>query len=247
MTNGEGFTALHVNIERKARRGYSVDTGGAVTVGSGDTNTPDTLTVSAGDGWAAGDPVSWPTTDVEIANGDNDPRKDVVFVDPSGQIQVQRGTPAPIPSRFGNRTRFNTPQPAPPDLSTTDGIVLAEVFVGADTSALVSDDVADRRVFATRREVLTSRTLTLSGGATPAADQTFTGVARGDQLQDLSVIVTPDADPPFNGDYSYTVETARGYDDSAGETFVRVQVDWQVDPGQGADFDTRVYVINDEL
>lgn len=248
MANGEGFTGLHENAERKARRGYAVDAGFSVSINTGTLDQSDTLSVASGDAWFGGSPISKASSqDVRIDGGDSDPRKDVVYLDTNGDAQVKKGTPAPVPSDQQGQSRFATYRPTAPDLETTDATILAEVWVPADASSIDSDDFEDRRCFETRRHVLASSSETLTGGNDPALDTTLQNVT-DEQLQDFTVIVTPDTDPSFNADYGISnVDWARQWDDGNSHLDLDVTVTWANDPGSSNDVSATVYAIHEDL
>jgi hypothetical protein len=246
VDNGQAVHAVYLNAERKARRGYSVDTGGTVTINSGNLNDPDTLTVAAADYWFGGQPVSSAQQDVRIDGGAGDPRKDIIYLDGAGNVQVEKGSPAPVPSDQQGTIRFATYRPTPPDLAATDAVLLAEVWVPAGANAITRDDVADRRKFENRRTVLTSQSITLTGGGDPAADVTLDGVV-DDQFQDMAVIVTTDTDPGFAADYGYNYDWTRTWDDTNQQIDVDVGVSWDPDPGAGNDVSATVYVVHKDL
>jgi hypothetical protein len=246
MANGEAYTGLHVNVERKARRGYAVDTGGTVSINSGNLDAADTLTVKATDYWFGGQPVSAAAQSVGIDGGDGDPRKDVVFLDGNGDAQVAKGTPAPVSTDQQGVTRFATYRPTAPDLEATDAVILAEVWVPAGADAIAANDVEQRTAYENRQSVLASQSITLTGGGDPAADVTLDGVV-DDQFQDMAVIVTTDTDPGFAADYGYNYDWTRTWDDTNQQIDVDVGVSWDPDPGAGNDVSATVYAVHKDL
>lgn len=143
FNDGDGIQALDQN-EHSDRWQYSVKSGVDVSPGTND------LTVQCSSG-----EVIFDGTNVSVAAQDNvaldpaddtQPRKDVVYVDANGALKVATGTPeAAVPS---GETRFQTQRPAPNDLSGTDAVVVAEVWVAAGVSDIAAADVRDRRQFA---------------------------------------------------------------------------------------------------
>jgi hypothetical protein len=75
------------------------------------------------------------------------PRKDVIYVDGAGGVQVEPGTPAaPQP---GYASRRQTYHPSPDDMTSTQGAVIATVWVPSNEASqtyTVPDDIRDRRV-----------------------------------------------------------------------------------------------------
>lgn len=146
---GQGYSALDAQAARDRLDGFAVINGLKVTTDGSDL----TLDVgsSAGGGSAtvgqssgSVDTVSLSsagTVTLDAADSTN-PRKDVVYIDTSGTLQVETGVAEPAdPS--GN-VRFETFQPEPPEPSTA-GTILAEVWVAAGTSSIASSDIRDRR------------------------------------------------------------------------------------------------------
>lgn len=245
--NGQSIQALYINQQVKARRGYAIDSGGVVSINTGTLGQADTLSVAAADYWFGGTPTSAAGQDVQIdASDPNYPRKDVVYLDAAGNAQVSKGTPNPVPTSQSGASRFQNWRPAPPDLSDTDAVVLAEVWVPADASGITAGDVADRRVFETVDVILASQAITLTGGAAPAADVRLDGVT-SDQFQDMTVVVSVDADPAFAADYAFNYDHSRVWDDSAGAVDVDVTANWDVDPGAGNDVSATVYAVHHDL
>jgi len=146
---GQGLSALDMEARRDKLDGFSVVSGLAVTTDGTD------LTLDVGQsagggtatvGYSSGsvDTVSLGSaTTVTLTTADPDnPRKDVVYLDTGGTVQVETGVAEPA-APSGN-TRFDTYQPEPP-LPSTTGTVLAEVYVAAGASAIESADIRDRR------------------------------------------------------------------------------------------------------
>jgi hypothetical protein len=141
---GDGYQALDYSEVLKLQQGFGVRTsvggGCAASAGTG-------LDVNVADGEILFDgtvtSVAAQTVTLSAADPD-DPRKDVVYLDGTGTAQVAEGTPAPaLPSGERDRKTF---QPSPPDLSATDAVPVAEVWVGAGVTSLSSGDIRDRRL-----------------------------------------------------------------------------------------------------
>jgi len=141
---GQGYSAADAQAARSRLDGYAVVTGLTPTAGSSGLE----VDVASGEALvgtdANDDPlrVSVGATTVTLSTADSQyPRKDVVYVDDAGTVQVAEGTAdPPLPE---TATLFNTYQPEPPLVRT--GAVLAEVFVAAGATTLGSADVRDRR------------------------------------------------------------------------------------------------------
>lgn len=241
--NGQSVQALYVNAQVKASAGFAVDTGCQVQHQTGDLDQPDTLQVDPGQAWFDQDPVQVAQQNVRIDAGDTDPRKDVVYLDATGTAQVAKGDPNAIPANQSGATRFTTYRPSPPDLSDTDAVILAEVWVPKNASSIQPESVADRRVYETRDVLLASQSFTATGGAFPAADVVLDGVT-DDQFQTLDVVVTVDADPAFAADYGFNYDWTRTWDDTGGHIDIGVQVNWDTDPGAGNDVSLTAHVVH---
>jgi len=141
---GQGYSALDAQAWRDKLDGFAVASGLGVSVDSGLDLTVAAGTATVGETSGSVDTVTLgSSTTVNVGPADStDPRKDTIYIDTSGTVQVESGTPEPAdPS--GN-TQFQTYQPEPPSPST-DGAILAEVWVGAGETTLQSGDVRDRR------------------------------------------------------------------------------------------------------
>ena len=111
------------------------------------------VTCSAGDVWVNNASVSVAGQSVILEPGDDAwPRKDTVYVDALGDLQVATGAPLPVPEEYEGRTARNVPQPSPPDLADIDGVAIAEVWVppgvvgASDLDDADTDYVRDRRL-----------------------------------------------------------------------------------------------------
>lgn len=146
VNDDDGADALDLN-QAFDRWQFSVKSGCAVSINSGTLAQADTLTVASGSVFFDGGGVSVSSQSVQIDAADtSNPRKDVVYVDSSGNAQVAKGSAeAATP---GTATRFETYRPAPSDLSATGAVVLAEVWVPAGASSITASDLRDRRTFA---------------------------------------------------------------------------------------------------
>jgi len=149
--DGDGLHALDETQQHRRGDGYGVvDPGGGaceVTVNSGVLAQSDTLTVASGDVLVSGTTFSLATQTLSLDSAsETNPRRDVVYVDTSGVVQVAKGTPEAVDPSGQSLTRFEFYRPAPPDLASTDGAVLAEVWIPTGASSIQSADVRDRRL-----------------------------------------------------------------------------------------------------
>lgn len=75
---------------------------------------------------------------------DDKPRKAIIYIHQSGEIRTEVGQPADPQPR--GKTRFDTYEPSPPDISEDEGVVIAEVWLGAGAAQVTDDDIRDRRL-----------------------------------------------------------------------------------------------------
>jgi len=73
---------------------------------------------------------------IDAADATN-PRIDVIYVNSSGVVSVSKGT-AKAAKPIGETTWQKWEEPYPADLSTTDGIILAEIEVPAGVTSIVN-------------------------------------------------------------------------------------------------------------
>ncbi|AUV81248.1 hypothetical protein C2R22_05885 [Salinigranum rubrum] len=150
IEDADGGAALDENMQQYRGDGYGVvDPEGGdleVTIDSGTLGGASTLSVAAGDAYTAGTTHSVSSQSVSISGANpTDPRRDVVYVDSSGNIQVEDGTPEARDPEEGSLSRFEHFRPAPADLASTPAVVLAEVWVPAGVATISGADLRDRR------------------------------------------------------------------------------------------------------
>lgn len=161
IEDGESLQPSVANARLLGSHGYGVQDGCAVTINTGTLGSGEaTLSIGSGTPLVGGytTPVSSGT--VDIAVGDDQPRKDLVVYDPSadsgaGAFAVVEGTPeAQDPP---GSTGLDAERPAPPTLVSSVNalsgsgdplIPLGEVWVGATTTGITSEDLTNRRVHA---------------------------------------------------------------------------------------------------
>ena len=138
---GDAATALSQNQYVDALDGTYWVSGWDATIGTGDLE----VDIAPGEGAINTGSVETAETQTVDFTGDvdaDDPRKAVISVDDTGTVQKTLGDPvaaAPV-----GEVRERTFDPAPP--TNAPGVVVAEVWIGAGATALVSADVRDRRV-----------------------------------------------------------------------------------------------------
>ena len=138
---GDAATALSQNQYVDALDGTYWVSGWDATLGSGD------LEVDIAPGEGAINTGSVETTETQTVDftGDvdaDDPRKAVISVDDTGTVQKTLGDPMPADPE--GEVRERTFDPAPP--TNAPGVVVTEVWIAAGATALVGEDVRDRRV-----------------------------------------------------------------------------------------------------
>lgn len=141
---GQGYSQLDAKASRDRLDGYAVVSGLAVSAGSGLSVDVASGTATVGETSGSVDTVSnGSTTNVSLAAADgSNPRKDTIYIDTGGSLQAETGVAeGATPS---GKTQFDTFQPEPPTPST-EGVILAEVWVPAGASSLSSGDIRDRR------------------------------------------------------------------------------------------------------
>ena len=189
--NGEAVQALQDFVVSNETNGYSVinpgssvDTGSyKVTLGSGDLDTSDTLTVGAANDEALfnGSTVSLSAaTDVLIksestdGNGTQRYRYDLLWIDSNGEVNKTEGSPVVVDDREENNglTRFERFKGAIPFPDTTPSTIIAGVQINSqDTDITLNQQVRDYRVDADSTFDSVS-TNTLTGGVSGSTDIT---------------------------------------------------------------------------
>lgn len=161
IEDGESLQASVANARLLASHGYGVQDGCAVTINTGTLGSGEAaLSIASGTLLVDGNTASVSSGTVDIAVGDDQPRKDLVVYDPSadsgaGAFAVVEGTPeAPDPP---GASGIDAKRPAPPTLVSSVNalsgsgdplIPLGEVWVGATTTGITSEDLTNRRVHA---------------------------------------------------------------------------------------------------
>jgi hypothetical protein len=100
--------------------------------------------LTSGTGTVAGGSVSGSSQTVALNSSNANPRKDVVYINGSGNAQTLTGTA--VAAAPAGEVRANTYQPAPPDAAGITGFVVAEVWVPGGSSDITSSDIRDRRL-----------------------------------------------------------------------------------------------------
>jgi hypothetical protein len=142
---GQGYSALDAQAHRDQLDGYAVADGLAVSVDSGLTLSVASGTATVGETSGSVDTAvlgSSTTIALDAADSTN-PRKDTIYIDTGGTVQKETGIAEPAAPT--GATRDDTYEPEPP-FPSTDGTILAEVWVPAGASSLSSGDIRDRRV-----------------------------------------------------------------------------------------------------
>lgn len=139
--SGDGAQALSINQLLDALGGDTVVSGCAPSAGTGNLE----VDIASGTARVSGSNVSVSSGTVTLSSGSANPRKDLIYVDSSGNLQSAEGTAAS--AEPSGSVRFATYKPAPPDSTSITGAVVAEVWVAANKSdSFQSADINDRRI-----------------------------------------------------------------------------------------------------
>lgn len=200
ITNSQGATALDVQQLLNWLRGDTIVSGCAPTAGSGSRE----IDVASGTARVSGTNVAVGSGTATLDAGDSSPRKDLVYIDSNGAIQVAKGTAAAAaPS---GSTRFNTFNPAPPDTSGITGAVVAEVWVAAGKSGtFASADINDRRVLSAL-----DLDLITTGSAVIGSGDTINQVEYGNVDIDVGASASSTTDTQATASSSVTFTTTFG-------------------------------------
>ena len=153
--------------------------------------------VAEGEVFVEGSPVTFDAGGVTLpAQDPNQPRKDVIFVDPGGALKVEPGEPGAPRPQWASRDQ--TYHPEPPDMTDVDGAELAVVWVPGGQSGqsdTVPDDIQDRRLPITLIEAVPpdvqdgGATVTIEASAIDAG-QNISATDNGDGSATLDVQVS---------------------------------------------------------
>lgn len=203
VEDGHGAQALDINEYLNRLRGYGVISGGTVQAGSGQY----AIEVEATSVYLTGDrhEISATELDLDPYVADANPRKVAVYVDGTGSLVIAPGEPeSPQPD---DQYRFQTFRPAPPDLSSTDGVVLAEVWVSPDDNRITENDIRNRSLDA----ALSAYSLDVHSvdidEITDGAGVTHTGeLASGEEIpthEDIREFINTDTDHGNTASHNY--------------------------------------------
>jgi hypothetical protein len=157
-TRQDLFTENDPNIIRQGIKGYGVYSGLAPTAGAG-------LNIAIAAGSAYFDTVKVTkatSTNVLIATGVTNPRRDIIVMDSAGTISVVQGTAAAV-TVSGTDTKFQTFTPYPPPCPA-NSILIAEIYVAVGAASFAASDILDKRVLLNTNIVRTSEKIVLTTG-----------------------------------------------------------------------------------
>ena len=144
--NREGLQAVNSeNRTFEALQGTYVDNGVEVSTDGADM----TLDVASGTVVQDNEEHGIGATTVTVPdNNEDNPRKDIVYVDDTQSVAVATGaSDSPDPELEKVDSVFDTARPSPPSLVNQDDVVvLAEVWVEAGATEITSEDLEDRRL-----------------------------------------------------------------------------------------------------
>ena len=145
-TEDDTSQALDINQQLALMAGYGLVEGGEPSTGA----RPFAVDFRQATAIVNGETVELPATSVNLDDytPDEDPRKAVIYIaineDGEGEYRVAAGKEAdPKPE---DAIRFDTYQPAPPDLRDIDGAEVVEVWLGGPSQPVSIDDIRDRRL-----------------------------------------------------------------------------------------------------
>lgn len=119
--------------------------------------------------------------------------------------------------------------------STTNRLSLDKYSDGEDWD---HSDTVDQVDEVASVQLLDSGTFTLSGGSSPAASETITGVSSSETSRPGSAVLNVDSTTSHSADYEFSFgsgDMSTLYDQSDGEWDVTLTVNWDTDPGGGND------------
>lgn len=146
INDNQGYQALDTNTIVQSLASNGVQTGCKVSIDTGNLGSSNsTLSIASGEIRYNGSMVSVPSQSVGLKASDNQPRKDVVYLDGNGNKGVRTGKPAaPEPETEGVMTERPAPNDFDDILST--GVILYEIWVPADVTAVTKGNLYDRRL-----------------------------------------------------------------------------------------------------
>lgn len=183
INNDQGAVALDINQLQNWLRGDTIVSGVAPSPGSGSLE----VDVASGTARVGGSNVSVSGQTTTLSSGGSNPRKDLVYIDSSGNVQVAEGTAAA--ARPSGSVRFDTYDPAPPDSTGITGAVVATVWVASGKSGtFASADIRDRRLLsAIDVDTTTTESLGFAPGGTIEEDANSPLDAAGAQSHTLTL------------------------------------------------------------
>lgn len=198
-TTGHGASALDQQQERDRLDGYAVVSGYGISPGTGlEVDVASGTALFGVDGNGDANAVSSGTTqNVALASADSsNPRKDVIYVQSDGTVTKETGVArSELPT---DATRFNTYKPEPYSMHDIEGVVLAEVWVGAGETSLSTNDIRDRRMSATAtHEQLITKALAaaeIESGSTAHGQNPAETITDSSSPKDLSFAGSDDRD-----------------------------------------------------
>jgi len=157
--------AIYSNLQHRHPHGFGVISGGEVTINTGNLDQSDTLSLEASDVLVAGTEYSLSSQSIQINSTDTNTRRDIIYVDSNGDLQVIEGTEQEPQTTVSNPEYVDYLFPTPPDLAHVDATVLYEVWIPDGNTTISSDELLDRRESA---EVITH---TITTDRTTASSQ----------------------------------------------------------------------------
>lgn len=199
---GQASQALDLNQRIGQLAGYGSVDGGEPSIGA----RPFAIDFREATTIIDGEEITLDATSVDLEDYaiPGEYRKAVVYIAPNedregGEYRVAAGEPSdPKPE---GALRFDTYEPAPPDLSTISAVPVVEVWLGANAQNLIDDDFRDRRFEST----LTSRHFI---GQTGSFNRVIDGAgveheglgSAGTNWEDIDIVQVINEDPDHGTD-----------------------------------------------
>lgn len=118
------------------------------------------IAISSGEFYLHGEAIEFDGGTVELEEGGDGDRKDVIYVTSGGSLSVEEGVEEPRdPS---DREGFETFRPSPTDFTDVNGLVICEVIVEEGAEYVTEEAILDRRFTRNEMAAVTSKIVTNS-------------------------------------------------------------------------------------
>jgi hypothetical protein len=137
--------AAYSNLQHRHPHGFGVISGGEITINTGNLDANDTLSIEQSDVLVAGTEHSVSAQSFQIDSTNTNTRRDLIYIDSSGNVQVAKGQEQQPQTTVTNPDYEDYIFPAPPDLAHVDATVLYEVWIPDGNSTITSSELLNRR------------------------------------------------------------------------------------------------------